>query len=257
MAKVRVYELAKKLNMENKELVDKLKAGGLNIKNYMSTLDEETSRRAMEIVSGTRSEVIKEEAPTEVKGLPQKEKEVAGKEEAVKEEGILDEAKAPELAAIPVSKKVKKKSKDRPARIIKMPDEKILKNVMPKEKGRPLVEKPVELPHLPKIKIAGFEEEEEEEKPFKKKRDKRKAERRKEEESRVRIRHHKLEVFEKADLYEERGPRLKDRKGIKKGKDVVKKMKQTEITVPREKKRRLKVQGNETVGELARAMGGT
>ena len=314
MAKVRVYELAKKLNMENKELVDKLKAGGLNIKNYMSTLDEEASRRAMEIVSGTRSEVveekriksnvirrlkkvvtvlteepevkeeekpvelvpkkakkavpeveekvvpkvkevIKEEAPREVKGLPQKEKDVAGKEEAVKEEVVLDEAKTPELAAIPVSKKIKKKSKDRPARIIKMPDEKILKEVMPKEKGRPPVERPVELPPLPKIKIAGFEEEEEEEKPFKKKRDKRKAERRKEEESRVRIRHHKLEVFEKADLYEERGPRLKDRKAIKKGKDVAKKMKQTEITVPRAIKRRLKVQGNVTVGELAKAMG--
>src|SRR4030043_431822 len=314
MAKVRVYELAKKLNMENKELVDKLKAGGLNIKNYMSTLDEETSRRAMEIVSGTRSEVleekriksnvirrrkkivtvlteepevkeeekhvelvpkkakktvpevegkvvpkvkevIKEEAPTEVKGLPQKEKEVAGKEEAVKEEGILDEAKAPELAAIPVSKKVKKKSKDRPARIIKMPDEKILKDVMPKEKGRPLVERPIELPPLPKIKIAGFEEEEEEEKSFKKKKDKKKAERKKEDEARVRLRHHKLEVFEKADLYEERGPRLKDRKATKKIKDVVKRMKQTEITVPRAIKRRLKVQGNVTVAELAKAMG--
>jgi len=60
MAKVRVYELAKKLNMENKELVDKLKAGGLNIKNYMSTLDEEASRKAMEIVSGARSEVVEE-----------------------------------------------------------------------------------------------------------------------------------------------------------------------------------------------------
>lgn len=315
MAKIRVYELAKKLNMENKELVDKLKAGGLNIKNYMSTLDEEASRKAMEIVSGARSEVveekriksnvirrrkkvvavlteepevkeeekpvelvpkkakktaaeveekvvskvkevIKEEAPPEVKELPQKEKEIAGKKEAVKEEGILDEAKAPELAAIPAGKKVKKKSKDRPARIIKMPDEKILKEVVPKEKGRPHAEKPAELPPLPKIKIAGFEEEEEEEKPFKKRRDKRKAEKRKEEESRIRIRHHKLEVFEKADLYEERGgPRLKDRKATKKGKDVVKKMKQTEITVPRAIKRRLKVQGNITVGELAKAMG--
>jgi len=314
MAKVRVYELAKKLNMENKELVDKLKAGGLNIKNYMSTLDEEASRRAMEIISSTKSEVveekriksnvirrrkkvvtviteepevkeedrpvelvpkkakktvpeveekvvskgkevIKEEAPPEVKELPQKEKGVAGKKEAVKEEGILDEAKTPEMAAIPAGKKVKKKPKDRPARIIKMPDEKILKEVMPKEKVRPPVERPVDLPPLPKIKIAGFEEEEEEEKPFKKKRDKRKAERRKEEESRVRIRHHKLEVFEKADLYEERGPRLKDRKATKKGKEVAKKMKQTEITVPRAIKRRLKVQGNVTVGELAKAMG--
>jgi translation initiation factor IF-2 len=60
MAKIRVYELAKKLNMENKELVDRLKAGGLDIKNYMSTLDEEASRRAMEIVSGARSEVVEE-----------------------------------------------------------------------------------------------------------------------------------------------------------------------------------------------------
>jgi translation initiation factor IF-2 len=313
MAKVRVYELAKKLNMENKELVDKLKDGGLDIKNYMSTLDEEASRRAMEIVSGARSEVVeekriksnvirrrkkvvtvlaeepevkeeetpvelvskkarktvpeveeqvvsqvkeavKEEAPPEVKEFIQKGKGATGKKEAVREEGILDEAKTPEPAAMPAGKKVKKKSKDRPARIIKMPDEKILREVKQKEKGKPPVEKPVELPPLPKIKIAGFEEEEEE-KPFKKRRDKRKAERKKEEESRVRIRHHKLEVFEKADLYEERGPRLKDRKGTKKIKDIAKKMKQTEITVPRAIKRRLKVQGNVTVGELAKAMG--
>jgi translation initiation factor IF-2 len=311
MAKIRVYELAKKLNMENKELVDRLKAGGLDIKNYMSTLDEEASRRAMEIVSGARSEVVeekriksnvirrrkkvvtvlaeepevkeeetpaelvpkkakktvpeveekvvskvkeavKEEATPEVKEFIQKEKEVAGKEEAVREEGILDEAKTPEPAAMPAGKKVKKKSKDRPARIIKMPDEKILREVKQKEKERPPVEKSVELPPLTKIKIAGFEEEEE--RPFKKRRG-RKAEKRKEEESKVRIRHHKLEVFEKADLYEERGPRLKDRKGTKKIKDVVKKMKQTEITVPRAIKRRLKVQGNVTVGELAKAMG--
>jgi len=311
MAKVRVYELAKKLNMENKELVDKLKAGGLNIKNYMSTLDEEASRKAMEIVSGARSEVVeekriksnvirrrkkvvtvlaeepevkeeekpaelvpkkakktvpeveekvvskvketvKEEAPPEIKELL--EKEVAGKEETLKGERILDKAKTSGPAAMPPGKKVKKKSKDRPARIIKMPDEKILREVKLKEKERPPVEKSVEIPPLPKKKIAGFEEEEEE-RPIKKRRDKRKAERRKEEESKIRIRHRKLEVFEKADLYEERGPRLKDRKSTKKIKDVAKKMKQTEITVPRAIKRRLKVQGNVTVGELAKAMG--
>ena len=39
MAKIRVYQLAKDLNMDSKELVDKLKACGLNVKNYMSTLD--------------------------------------------------------------------------------------------------------------------------------------------------------------------------------------------------------------------------
>jgi translation initiation factor IF-2 len=43
MAKVRVYELAKELNMESKKLVEKLQSGGMNIKNYMSTLDEDAA----------------------------------------------------------------------------------------------------------------------------------------------------------------------------------------------------------------------
>jgi len=33
MAKVRVYELAKELSMDSKELVEKLKAGGVPVKN--------------------------------------------------------------------------------------------------------------------------------------------------------------------------------------------------------------------------------
>ncbi|HIJ20362.1 MAG TPA: translation initiation factor IF-2, partial [Deltaproteobacteria bacterium] len=60
MAKVRVYELARELDMESKELVDKLNAGGLVIKNYMSTLDEQTSARARKIVSGIVSQVVEE-----------------------------------------------------------------------------------------------------------------------------------------------------------------------------------------------------
>jgi len=60
MAKIRVYELAKELKMESKKLVDKLKAGGLNIKNYMSTLDEDAALRAREIATGAVSEVIEE-----------------------------------------------------------------------------------------------------------------------------------------------------------------------------------------------------
>ena len=37
MAKVRVYELAKELNLESKTLVKKLQAGGMDIKNYMKS----------------------------------------------------------------------------------------------------------------------------------------------------------------------------------------------------------------------------
>ena len=50
MAKVRVYELAKELNIESKELVDKLKAGGMDVKNYMSTLDDDEIKKAKEIL---------------------------------------------------------------------------------------------------------------------------------------------------------------------------------------------------------------
>jgi translation initiation factor IF-2 len=60
MAKVRVYELAKELSMDSKELVEKLKAGGIPIKNYMSTLDEQAVAKAREVALGVVSEVIEE-----------------------------------------------------------------------------------------------------------------------------------------------------------------------------------------------------
>lgn len=60
MAKVRVYELAKELELESKKLVEKLTAGGIDVKNYMSTLDEQSVVRAREIVSGAVSEVVVE-----------------------------------------------------------------------------------------------------------------------------------------------------------------------------------------------------
>jgi len=60
MAKVRVYELAKELSMDSKELVEKLKAGGIPVKNYMSTLDEQSVARAREVALGVVSEVIEE-----------------------------------------------------------------------------------------------------------------------------------------------------------------------------------------------------
>ena len=60
MAKVRVYELAKELSMDSKELVEKLKAGGIPVKNYMSTIDEQTVAKAREVALGVVSEVIEE-----------------------------------------------------------------------------------------------------------------------------------------------------------------------------------------------------
>jgi translation initiation factor IF-2 len=60
MAKIRVYELARELKMESKELVEALNAGGLDIKNYMSTLDEGMASKARKVISGAISEVVVE-----------------------------------------------------------------------------------------------------------------------------------------------------------------------------------------------------
>ena len=60
MAKVRVYELARDLNLDSKQLVEKLKAGGLDVKNYMSTLDEDAAAKARDVVAGRVSEVVEE-----------------------------------------------------------------------------------------------------------------------------------------------------------------------------------------------------
>ena len=61
MAKVRVYELAKEMSLESKELVEKLKTGGLDIKNYMSTLDDLLVDKARAIVSGVESKTVEVE----------------------------------------------------------------------------------------------------------------------------------------------------------------------------------------------------
>ncbi len=296
MAKVRVYELARDLSIDSKELVEKLKAGGMNIKNYMSTLDEDATAKAQDIVAGRVSEVIEEErirprvirrrkktvkieperpivepveepkeAEIEVeKGAepaPAKVEEEIKKEEApakrVKKE-VSAEPKHAEPEAKPKpkkkAKKAKKRAADKPAKIIKRPEEGPLKELIAKHKKRePEAEAPAakgqvvkELPVAP--------EEEKKGKAVRKKRDKKRAEK-KEAVPKRSVRHRKIEVFERADLYEGRKLVRKERRGARKPKDAAKKLKQTEITVPKPIKRRIKVPEQVTVGELAKAMG--
>ena len=297
MAKVRVYELAKELNMESKILVEKLKAGGLGIKNYMSTLDEESAKKAKDIIHGVTSEVIEEKRikPTVIRRRKKVVKVEAEKEEIKKEEKIEEpvvkkvkepesemvEVKTPEVVdeTVPETdvkgapeetkplvekkkpkekvKRIRKKTKDQPAKIIKMPEEGPLKGVLAKEKKEKkeeVISKKADVETSPvEEKIVDVSPEEDQEQVSQKKRDKKRAEK-KELDSSPSIRHRKLEVFERADLYEDRKPRLKDRKA-KKSKETVKRRRQTEITVPKAIKRRLKVQKEVTVAELARAMG--
>jgi len=351
MAKVRVYELAKELNMDSKELVEKLKTGGMSIKNYMSTLDEQDVAKAREVVSGkTLSEVVEEKRikPTvirrrkktvkiekvepavepeeteeivtvetekpepppetvakEVEIVPEEpeeeieeevveakvveeaeeseptiEAEIAAKEEAHKtetvKEKVSDKVKATllddkgtaletteEVQETPkkekpapkakVKEKSKKKGKrkksDQPAKIIKLPEEGPLKALLDRKKAEKVETKKPKVPKAPPVDIP-VTPEEAKEKSSKKKKVKKRAG--KQELPLRGVRQRKIEVFERADLYE--GRRVKRKKKDGKGREI-KKLKQTEITLPKAIKRRIKVQDTVTVGELAKAMG--
>lgn len=309
MAKVRVYELAKELGLESKQLVEKLTAGGMDVKNYMSTLNEQSAVRAREIVSGAVSEVVvekrikptvirrrkkvvrveqkppettvDEEKAPETKTAPKEDvlekkreiKEIPAVEDTPEKTGVsapaeipLAEAKEARLelpdkkAEKPVKrakgkpKRGKKKKVEKPAKIIMSPEEGPLrgllaKKVEAKKEVTPaktsVTEPPLEPPKEEKLK-KGI--------PSKKKKG-RKGAKVEDVPARGTFRRRKKEVYERADLYNGRPRKRKGSKGGRKGKESPRKLKHTEITVPKAIKRRIKVQDFVTVVDLAKAMG--
>jgi translation initiation factor IF-2 len=290
MAKVRVYELAKELNTDSKALVEKLVAGGMNIKNYMSTLDEVAVTKARDIFSGAISEVVEEKrikptvirrrkktvrvAPEKPEPKPEEvvaeEEVIPVKEEVLPEEEVKEkkevsaarvaEEKEPEEIEIPLEtkpkekvKKLKKKKVEQAAKIIKRPEEGPLREVVEaKQEKQVAKEVPVE-PGIPAGEVSLEAEEQRKEKPGRKKREKKKGQQ-EEIVSKGTVRHRKIEIFERADLYDGRRVKRK-KKEAGTGKEARKKIKQTEITTPKAIKRRLRVQETTTVAELAKAMG--
>ncbi len=59
MAKIRIYELARELNMENKDLLQKMQAMDIEVKNHMSSLDEA-------LVSRIKNELFGKKEKTEI-----------------------------------------------------------------------------------------------------------------------------------------------------------------------------------------------
>jgi translation initiation factor IF-2 len=153
MGKLRVYELAKEVNMSSNELVERLKNAGFSINNYMSSLDMDDVGRAKDYLSGATDEILEEkriqptiirrrkkiipkieeitqeEQVVEEKVTPPSEEESSVPEEKIEE--VLQEEVEQELKEIPVpeqpikevkptiEKKKKQRPKTIPARIIK------------------------------------------------------------------------------------------------------------------------------------------
>ncbi|MBW1765852.1 MAG: translation initiation factor IF-2 [Deltaproteobacteria bacterium] len=312
MAKVRIYELARELNMDSKALVQRLQTGGMKIKNYMSVLDGEAVVKAKDIVSGTVSEVVEEkrikptvirrrkktikvesdkpavgvdteaeqvEVELEKPKLPEEKKletvkptsQKVEKEKKSEETPVVKEKEQPteeikeklrdkgKGLKVPAEDKVKAKAKkkkkriaDQPAKIIKMPEKVPLKEVIIKQKDK--IKKSIPAKQLSKD-LEVLPREGEKEKPYRKKGGKRRDETRRDTTKGLFIRTRKIEVFERADLYDGRIVRRKEKRTAKKSREARKKFKQTAITVPRAIKRRIKVPENVTVVELAKAMG--
>ena len=61
MAKIRVYELAKELEMDNKVLMDTLREMNIEVKSHSSSLSEEEVSLIKGHLSGTKSLVVEEQ----------------------------------------------------------------------------------------------------------------------------------------------------------------------------------------------------
>jgi translation initiation factor IF-2 len=60
MSKIRVYELARELNLTNKVLMDKLQGLGITVGSHMSSLDDEAVQRAKATIFGKRESAVEE-----------------------------------------------------------------------------------------------------------------------------------------------------------------------------------------------------
>jgi translation initiation factor IF-2 len=119
MNKTRVYELAQKLGVDNKEIIARLKTIGIEVKTHMAVLDDDTVKKLSEPV--TVKELSQEEVrvkPTLIRRRPKVvEEPVAAKQEVFPEEErvkpveeVREEAKKLEPAAGPAVREVKEKA---------------------------------------------------------------------------------------------------------------------------------------------------
>ena len=94
MAKIRVYEFARTLNMQNKILLEKLREMDIDVKSHMSSLDEETVARIKEKLFNAKTEAVE---VTRVKPTVIRRRKKAVKEEADSETARVSKTAPPEI----------------------------------------------------------------------------------------------------------------------------------------------------------------
>ncbi len=291
MAKIRVYELARDLNMTNKTLIEKISSMNISVASHMSSLDEETIAAIKANTVGTklksvevtrvRPTVIRRRKKTEsVEPVQLKdtdkpevhivdkseEKDAAKTVEVTPDEPVLvheqpvKKEKKPAVASEPPKKQRKKTAKGFPAKIIKLPDSPDIK--IPEEEITPLeiienrVEKTSEVEPSSPTTTEKKEPTAESEEASKKKKKRKLSDKVDEPEkdikwSKKRISFKRKEVVEGNELYSKA---KRSKKWAGKGKKQTTGQK-TLITTPRAIKRRIKIDESILLSDLARRMG--
>jgi translation initiation factor IF-2 len=327
MAKMRVYELAKQLNMTNKVLLERLAEMNIPVKSHMSMVDEEQAPQIKEVIFGTKAQVLvekrvkdtiirrrkkvvekapapevaapqaeaesdvaqeaqeelslqpegevsvtgeeAEEQPAVSEGVPEekRDEQTAAVEEPAQEE-VLEESKETEpepKAAEPAEKrKVPKKpkaKKEKPAKIIKLPE--VRPAAPPQEEEGPPEKEPSvtfqeELTPAPPELVQEEEGQKAAPKGKRKKKKDVRSEEALEEDKRFlkkKIAFRKKEVLDKSDLYDGKGMRGPKARKLRKGKVAIKGGAATLITTPKAIKRRIKIDEAIVVSDLAKRMG--
>jgi translation initiation factor IF-2 len=291
MAKIRVYELARDLNMTNKTLIEKISSMNISVASHMSSLDEETIAAIKANAVGTklksvevtrvRSTVIRRRKktvsvePVQLKDTDKpevhivdksEEKDAAKTVEVTPDEPVLvheqpvKKEKKPAVASEPPKKQRKKTAKGSPAKIIKLPDAPDIK--IPAEEITPLeiienrVEETSEVEPSTPTTTEKKEPTAESEEASKKKKKKKLSDKVDEPEkdikwSKKRISFKRKEVVEGNELYSKA---KRSKKWAGKGKKQTTGQK-TLITTPRAIKRRVKIDESILLSDLARRMG--
>jgi len=105
MSKIRVHELAQKMGIENKELIVKLKAMGIEISNHMAAIDEDVARKlqAPATVTMTVKDVSQEETRVTSTVIRRRAKVVETQVEVTVEEAAKSQAKTEQVEPVSLS----------------------------------------------------------------------------------------------------------------------------------------------------------
>ncbi|MEA3471767.1 MAG: translation initiation factor IF-2 [Thermodesulfobacteriota bacterium] len=268
MSKMRVYELAKELGMDNKELIARLEKFGIAVKAHSSSLEEsDVERIRKEFSLGERNKVIEKRVKSTVirrRAIRQPkpaeaEEELRGAEiEEVLAEapGEKDQGEKPEEEKKgKEAPEVKEKEEKRPKVRVK-----VLKKAVPKKEEERLQEEKAKAKEPPPEKVEPEVRAPEKKGPIEEVADSKKKRKRPVEvvveEAPVKKKAFVRHLVEKKERRSRKGKERQARKSWKEEKKkTILEMKETEITTPKAIKRRVKVEEVIRVGDLAKKMG--